>query len=53
MDKTLRVGRAKSSNGRGRTIPINDDVASILAVHRAGFVEEFGKPSESVSFPVG
>jgi integrase len=35
MDKTLRVGRAKTSNGTGRMIPINDDLASVLATHRA------------------
>jgi integrase len=31
MGKTLRVGRAKSANGTGRVIPINDDLASVLA----------------------
>jgi integrase len=44
MDRTLRVGRAKSSNGTGRMIPINDDLAAVLATHRAWFVEEFGEP---------
>ena len=38
------VGRAKTANGTGRTIPINDDLASILATHRAWFVERFGEP---------
>ncbi len=47
MDKTLRVGRAKTANGTGRTIPINEDLASILAAHRAWFVEEFGNPLPS------
>ena len=38
MDKSLTVGRAKTSNGTGRTIPINDDLASVLATHRAWFI---------------
>jgi len=44
MERALRVGRAKTTNGTGRVIPINDDLASILATHRAWFVEEFGEP---------
>ena len=44
MDRTIRVGKAKTSNGTGRTIPINDDLAPILAAHRAWFVERFGEP---------
>lgn len=44
MGKTITVGRAKSSNGTGRIIPINDDLASILSAHRAWFLEEFGAP---------
>ena len=39
MGKTLTVGRAKTANGTGRIIPINDDLASILAAHRAWFVK--------------
>ncbi len=44
MDGTLRVGRAKTANGTGRTIPINHDLASILAAHRDWFVRKFGQP---------
>ena len=44
MDKTLRVGRAKTSSGTGRAIPINDDLASALAAHRTLFVKSFGEP---------
>ncbi|MGA2212469.1 MAG: site-specific integrase [Bryobacteraceae bacterium] len=44
MDKTLRVGRAKTSNGTGRMIPINDDLAAVLAAHRAWYAGEFGEP---------
>jgi integrase len=42
LERTLRVGRAKTSNGTGRVIPINDDLASVLATHRDWFVGEFG-----------
>jgi integrase len=44
MNRIIRVGRAKTSSGTGRTIPINDDLAPILAAHRAWFVERFGEP---------
>jgi integrase len=54
MEKTVRVGRAKTSNGTGRTIPINDELASILATHRAWFVERFGEPKPNqYLFPWG
>ena len=42
--RTLTVGRAKTSNGTGRMIPINDELGAILASHRAWFVERFGEP---------
>lgn len=45
MGKTLTVGRAKTANGTGRVIPINDDLGSILATHRAWFLKEFGEPA--------
>src|SRR5580698_4624016 len=44
IDRTLTVGRAKTSNGTGRMIPINDELGGILATHRAWFVERFGEP---------
>jgi len=47
MGKTLTVGRAKTSSGTGRTIPINDDLASILAAHRTQFVKAFGEPDSA------
>jgi integrase len=54
MRRTLRVGRAKTSSGTGRTIPINDDLVSILAAHRGWFVEQFGQPTpEQHLFPWG
>jgi len=54
MDRAVRVGRAKTSNGTGRTIPINDDLAAILAAHRSWFVARFGEPlSDHYLFPWG
>jgi integrase len=54
IDGTLMVGRAKTSNGTGRVIPINDELAGILATHRAWFVERFGEPeAEQYLFPWG
>ena len=44
MGRTITVGRAKTASGTGRTIPINDDLASVLASHWAGFVKACGQP---------
>jgi integrase len=44
FDGTLTVGRAKTSSGRGRVIPINGDLAPILLAHRSDFVRWFGEP---------
>jgi integrase len=44
MGGSLQVGRAKTPSGTGRVLPINKDLASILATHRAWFVERFGDP---------
>jgi len=54
IDRTLTVGRAKTSNGTGRTIPINDELGGILATHRAWFGERFGEPdADHHLFPFG
>jgi integrase len=54
MERTLRVGRAKSANGTGRVIPINDDLASTLAAHYLRFKEDFGEPHhDHYVFPWG
>ena len=54
FERTITVGRAKTSSGTGRIIPINDDLASILTAHRAWFVEHFGEPEPEQSvFPFG
>ena len=44
LNRMIIVGRAKTSSGTGRVIPVNGDLASILASHRAIFVERFGEP---------
>jgi len=44
IDRSLTVGRAKTSNGTGRMIPINDELGCVLAAHRGWFVERFGEP---------
>src|SRR5208337_4764969 len=54
FDRTITVGRAKTSSGTGRVIPINDDLATTLASHRAWFDERFGEPQpEQFVFPFG
>jgi len=54
IDGTLRVGRAKTSSGTGRVIPINADLASVLGAHRMWFVNHFGEPKpEQYLFPWG
>jgi integrase len=54
MGKSLTVGRAKTANGTGRVIPFEDELGSILASHRAWFVEKFGEPKpEHYLFPWG
>ena len=44
MGGTFTVGRAKTANGTGRTIPFNDDLASYPCSHRTWFVKRFGEP---------
>jgi integrase len=54
MAGTITVGRAKTSNGTGRVIPINGDLARVLAAHRAWFIDRFGAPEpDHYLFPWG
>jgi integrase len=54
IDNTLTVGRAKTSNGTGRMIPINDELGKVLATHRVWFVKHFGEPeADHYLFPWG
>lgn len=42
--RTITVGKAKTSSGTGRMIPINEDLSSVLLAHRIEFIEAFGEP---------
>jgi integrase len=54
IDRTITVGRAKTSNGTGRVIPINEELAQILGAHRNWFIERFGEPEpDDCLFPWG
>lgn len=54
LGKSLTVGRAKTSSGTGRVIPINGELETVLAAHRAWFTGEFGEPrAEHHLFPWG
>jgi integrase len=54
MAKAITVGRAKTSSGTGRVIPINDDLAKVLATHRQWLTDRFGEPRlEHYLFPWG
>ena len=39
--RIVMVGRAKTSSGTGRQIPMNQDLASILSMHAAWFTDRF------------
>lgn len=52
--RIIRVGRAKTSAGTGREIPMNDELYAVLAEHAKWFTEKFGKPDpEHYLFPFG
>lgn len=54
FDGTVAVGRAKTSSGTGRIIPINEDLARTLSSHRAWFFKRFGEPQPyHCLFPFG
>jgi integrase len=54
ISNVISVGRAKTSSGTGRVIPINDELAHVLAVHRRWFIDRFGNPQpEHYLFPFG
>jgi len=54
MARTITVGRAKTSSGTGRIIPINDDLAHVLGEHLTWFVDRFGVPRpDHYLFPWG
>jgi integrase len=55
FDLTITVGRAKTSSGTGRTIPINDELAEVLSAHRQWFSSRFEEPTNArhCVFPFG
>jgi integrase len=52
--RVLTVGRAKTSSGTGRMIPMNNDLFLLLSAHAAWFTEKFGAACpEHYLFPFG
>ena len=52
--RVLTVGRAKTSCGTGRQIPMNNDLFLLLSAHAAWFTEKFGAAlPEHYLFPFG
>ncbi len=52
--RTITVGRAKTSSGTGRVIPMNHELAHVFGAHRAWFANRFGKPMpDQCVFPWG
>jgi integrase len=52
--RTLTVGRAKTSAGTGRQIPMNDDMFALLSMHAKWFTQKFGAARpEHYLFPFG
>ena len=52
--RVLTVGRAKTSSGTGRMIPMNNDLFVLLSAHAAWFTEKFGETrQEHYLFPFG
>ena len=54
LNRVVTVGKAKTSSGTGRTIPMNDQLAGVFTSHRAWFAIGFGEPlPEQYLFPSG
>lgn len=54
FEAIITVGRAKTSSGTGRTIPINPELTEVLALHQSWFISRFGDPTaEHYVFPFG
>jgi integrase len=52
--KVISVGRAKTSSGTGRQIPMNNDLFNALSVHAEWFTKKFGAAEpEHYLFPFG
>jgi site-specific recombinase XerD len=52
--RVITVGKAKTSSGTGRQIPINQELFSILAAHAGWFTKRFGgATNDQFLFPYG
>ena len=52
--RVVTVGRAKSSSGTGRQIPMNCDLVAVLSAHADWFTQRFGPTApEHYLFPFG
>lgn len=52
--RTVQVGKAKSTAGEGRIVPLNDEVFAALLLHRVWYVKRFGEVrAEWFVFPWG
>lgn len=52
--RALTVGRAKTSSGTGRQIPMNGELFAVLSTHAAWFTKRFGEAKpEHYLFPFG
>src|SRR5450432_4556286 len=52
--RTLTVGRAKTSSGTGRQIPLNEELFEVLSTHADWFIDRFGEARpEYYLFPFG
>lgn len=52
--QVISVGRAKTSSGTGRQIPMNNDLVAVLAAHADWFTNRFGEANpELYLFPFG
>ena len=54
FERIITVGRAKTSSGTGRSIPINAELLEVLSAHRQWFIGRFGEPgAQHCLFPFG
>ena len=52
--RIITVGRAKTAQGTGRQIPMNDDLFALLSMHADWFAQKFGETKpEYFLFPFG
>ena len=53
-NRLVTVGRAKTSSGTGRQIPMNNDLFAVLSAHADWFTRKFGRAeAQHYLFPFG